>query len=329
MYHVKVCYISLFCVGELSAPYSELKEPFEAWYDLEGNRSRIDYQDGTVRTFLNGNDLDYGAIYTITPVTNETEIQAIKCFQLKGTKEDPIHPQAPLPDLQGFEVCNKSQCLFFFFFMRSIIDLDTDFHCFTEMFVKSLFIFKFEKMENHADVLCEVWKKVAQAGHKKNTYRLWVTRPEGNDSPAIPHRFEMEGFNTLLESHNDKYTIDYSDFSSQTESDIFTRPEEMYSKEFPNPIEEHQILANPIQDYVSTSPISHAHRLFGPFKKKFKRQYRSEKEHEERENIFVHTLRYVHSTNRAGHTFSVGINHFADQKKEELAMMTGGLLLPL
>ncbi|RXN26250.1 synaptotagmin 1 isoform X1 [Labeo rohita] len=276
--------------GELSAPYSELKEPFEAWYDLEGNRSRIDYQDGTVRTFLNGNDLDYGAIYTITPVTNETEIQAIKCFQLKGTKEDPIHPQAPLPDLQGFE---------------------------------------FEKMENHADVLCEVWKKVAQAGHKKNTYRLWVTRPEGNDSPAIPHRFEMEGFNTLLESHNDKYTIDYSDFSSQTESDIFTRPEEMYSKEFPNPIEEHQILANPIQDYVSTSPISHAHRLFGPFKKKFKRQYRSEKEHEERENIFVHTLRYVHSTNRAGHTFSVGINHFADQKKEELAMMTGGLLLPL
>ncbi len=30
---------------------------------------------GTVRTFLIGNDLDYGAIYTIT---NDTKIQAIK-----------------------------------------------------------------------------------------------------------------------------------------------------------------------------------------------------------------------------------------------------------
>ncbi|KAL0166230.1 hypothetical protein M9458_038074, partial [Cirrhinus mrigala] len=53
-------------------------------------------------------------------------------------------------------------------------------------------------MENHAGVLCEVWNKVTQAGHKKNTYCLWVARPEGNGSPATPHRFEMKGFNTLL-----------------------------------------------------------------------------------------------------------------------------------
>lgn len=60
---------------------------------------------GTVHTFLIGNDLDYGAIYKITPVTTKTEIQAIKCFQLNGTKDDPIRPQAALPDLQNFEVC--------------------------------------------------------------------------------------------------------------------------------------------------------------------------------------------------------------------------------
>ncbi|KAL0166310.1 hypothetical protein M9458_038154, partial [Cirrhinus mrigala] len=225
----------------------------------------------TVRTFLIGDDWDHGAIYKITPV-----LRVIKCFQLKGTKEDPIRPQAALPDLQGFE---------------------------------------FEKMENHTGVLCE-------AGHKKNTYRLWVTRPEGNDSPATPHRFEMEGFNTLLESYNDKYTIDYSDFSPQTEADIFTPPE-MTCEEFPDPVEEHQILANPIQDYVSTSPVSHAHRLFGPFKEKFNRLYKSEKEHEERENIFIHTQRYVHSTNRAGLSFTVGINDFADWTKAEMARMRG------
>ncbi|XP_051727704.1 counting factor associated protein D-like [Ctenopharyngodon idella] len=283
MYHVK---------GELSLPFSGdsgIKEPFEVWYDLEGNRSRIDYHNGTVRTFLIGKDSDYGVIYQITPVTTETEIQAVKCFQLKGTKEDPIRPQSALPDLQGFE---------------------------------------FEKMEDCAGVQCEVWKKVTQAGHKKNTYRLWVKRPEGSDSPAVPYHFEMEGFNTLLESHKDKYMIDYSDFSSQTESDIFTPPGAMTCHEFPDPPEEHQILANPLQDYVSTSPVSHAHRLFGPFKEKFQRKYESEKEHEERESYFLHTFRHVHSTNRAGLTYSLGINHFADRSEAEMARMTGGLIIP-
>ncbi|KAK9957599.1 hypothetical protein ABG768_011836 [Culter alburnus] len=279
MYHVK---------GELNLPYSDdsgLKEPFEVWYDLEGNRSRIDYRNSTVRTFLIGNDLDYGVIYQITPVP----VKAIKYFQLKGTKEDPIRPQAALPDLQGFE---------------------------------------FEKMEDYAGVQCEVWKKVTQAGHKKNTYRLWVKRPEGSDSPAVPYHFEMEGFNTLLGSHKDKYMIDYSDFSSQTESDIFTPPGGMTYEEFPDPPEEHQILANPLQDYVSTSPVTHAHRLFGSFKEKFNRQYESEKEHEERENNFLHTLRHVHSINRAGLTFSLGINDFSDWSKAEKARLTGGLIIP-
>ncbi|XP_048057599.1 counting factor associated protein D-like [Megalobrama amblycephala] len=282
MYHVK---------GELNLPYSgdsDIKEPFEVWYDLEGNRSRIDYYDSTVRTFLIGNDLDYGVIYT--SVIPDTEIKdTIKYFQLKGTKEDPIHPQAALPDLQGFE---------------------------------------FEKMEDYSGVQCEVWKKVTQAGHKKNTYRLWVKRPEGSDSPAVPYHFEMEGFNTLLESHNDKYMIDYSDFSSQTESDIFTPPGGMTYEEFPDPPEEHQILANPLQDYVSTSPVSHAHRLFGPFKEKFERQYESEKEHEERENNFVHNLRLVHSENRSGLSYGLGINDFADWSKAEMGMMRGGLCVP-
>jgi len=37
----------LFYLGMLTLPYSddELKEPFEVWYDLEGNRSRINYHN--------------------------------------------------------------------------------------------------------------------------------------------------------------------------------------------------------------------------------------------------------------------------------------------
>jgi len=51
--------------------------------------------------------LDYGVTYKITPVTTETEFNTMKCFQLNGTKEDPIRPQTALPDLQGFEVCTS------------------------------------------------------------------------------------------------------------------------------------------------------------------------------------------------------------------------------
>nr|XP_021332958.1 uncharacterized protein si:dkey-183k8.2 [Danio rerio] len=189
------------------------------------------------------------------------------------------------------------------------------------MCIKSLSVLQFEKMEDCKGVQCEVWKNVKEAGHKKNTYRLWVTRGEAAYSPVTPQRFEIEGFNSLLGSHNDKYSIEYSDFSSQTEPDIFTPPAGFTCEEFP---EERQILANPFQDYVNTHPVSHAHLMLGPFKEKFNRQNESEKEHEKRENLFLHTFSFVHSNNRAGLTYSVGINHFADKK--ELTRMTGGLL---
>lgn len=91
------------------------------------------------------------------------------------------------------------------------------------MFIK-LFVLQFEKIEYYAGVLCEVWKNVTTVGHKKNTYRLWVTRPEGIDSSAMPHHYEMMGFNTLLGSHYDKYIVDYSDFSSQVDPNIFKLP---------------------------------------------------------------------------------------------------------
>lgn len=59
---------------------------------------------GQVSTFQIGTDLHYGALYKITPVTTETEINVMKCFQLNGTKDEPVLPQGALPDLQGFQV---------------------------------------------------------------------------------------------------------------------------------------------------------------------------------------------------------------------------------
>lgn len=80
-------------------------------------------------------------------------------------------------------------------------------------------------MEYFAGVLCEVWKNVTVFGHKKNTYRLWVARPEGGASLAKPYHYEMMGYNTLLGSHYDKYLIDYSYFSPVTDPKDFNLPD--------------------------------------------------------------------------------------------------------
>ncbi|XP_036422410.1 digestive cysteine proteinase 1-like [Colossoma macropomum] len=275
MHHVK---------GVISLPYAEIKEPFEAWYDLEGKRSRIDYYHGQVCTFQLGTAVPQGVSYKVTPVTTETEFNAMKCFQVNGTKEDPVLPQAALPNVQGFQ---------------------------------------FEKMDYYAGVLCEVWKNITIVGHKKNTYRLWVTRPEGGPSVATPHHYEMMGYNTLLGSHYDKYLIDYSDFSPRTDPKDFNLPDGMDCGPFPGPGAEHRLLANPIQDLIHTSPVGHAHRLFGHFKEKYQRDYETEEEHEKREHNFVHNIRYVHSMNRAGLSFSLSVNHLADHSQAELAVMRG------
>lgn len=80
-------------------------------------------------------------------------------------------------------------------------------------------------MEYFSGLWCEVWKNVTVVGHKKNTYRLWVARPEGQASLAKPYHYEMMGYNTLLGSHYDKYLIDYSDFSPKTDPKDFNLPD--------------------------------------------------------------------------------------------------------
>ncbi|XP_047663956.1 digestive cysteine proteinase 2-like isoform X2 [Tachysurus fulvidraco] len=259
-----------------ASPFAERTVPdFGQMYHIKGQ----------VSTFQLSAAGDQGVSYKITPVTTETEFNAKKCFQVNGTKEDPVLPQPVLPDLKGFQ---------------------------------------FEQMEFFAGLWCEVWKNVTVVGHKKSTYRLWVAKPEGGASLAKPYHYEMMGYNTLLGSHYDKYLIDYSEFSPETDPKDFNLPAGMSCGPFPGPGVEHRILANPIQDLIHTSPVGHVHRLFGHFKEKYERDYEDDVEHEKREHNFVHNVRYIHSRNRAGLSYSLSVNHLADRTEKELAMMRGG-----
>ncbi|XP_068603139.1 digestive cysteine proteinase 1 [Brachionichthys hirsutus] len=276
-YHVK---------GMISLPYAEIEEPFEAWFDLSSNSSRIDYYHGQVSTFQLGAEQQWGVAYKITPETTEVEQNVMKCFQVNGTKDEAISPQASLPQVQGF---------------------------------------KFLRKEYYEGSLCEVWQHVNNVGAKKNTYTLWVIPSEGGGTklPDTPVHYEMMGYNTLLGSHYDKYLVDYTEFSPRVDPKAFLLPEGMSCGRFPGPGVEHHMLANPMQELIHTSASGHTQRIFGYFKDKFQRQYSDEREHEERQQAFVNNLRYIHSKNRAGLSFSLALNSLSDRTKSELASMRG------
>lgn len=40
--------------GVIQLPYAKIEEPFQAWVDLKNGKSRIDYYDGTDKTFQMG-----------------------------------------------------------------------------------------------------------------------------------------------------------------------------------------------------------------------------------------------------------------------------------
>ncbi|XP_068189106.1 digestive cysteine proteinase 2 isoform X1 [Antennarius striatus] len=276
-YHVK---------GVISLPYAEIEEPFEGWFDLSSNSSRINYYHGQVSTFQLAAAQQWGVAYKITPETTEVEQNVMKCFQINGTESDPIKPQATLPQVQDF---------------------------------------KFLRKEYYEGYLCDVWQHVNVVGTKNNKYTLWVIPSErdGKNLPDTPIHYEMMGYNTLLRSHYDKYLVDYTEFSSEVNPETFLVPEGMTCGEFPGPGVEHHLLANPMQDIVHTSESVHSQRIFNHFKDQFQRQYKDEREHEERQQAFVQNLRYIHSKNRAGLSYTLALNALSDCTKAELSTIRG------
>ncbi|XP_077991240.1 digestive cysteine proteinase 1-like [Glandiceps talaboti] len=94
--------------GTLRLPYAELEEPFEIYYNVTLGNSRIDFYGGLDKTYLLGNDGDYGSTYVITPMVMNGSQAAAACVVMKGEKEMPVLPQTALPDLTGFTNQGKS-----------------------------------------------------------------------------------------------------------------------------------------------------------------------------------------------------------------------------
>ncbi|XP_057341416.1 digestive cysteine proteinase 1 [Microplitis mediator] len=278
--------------GTLYIPYAEIKEPFYAWYDGKLGSSRIDYYGGMVKTFQLSGDGSHGSSIKIAPMTTEEEMNKESCFKIYGDEQMAIRPQTILPDTHGM------QCIG-------------------------------EEMINGIE--CEKWRLVEKFGEKTNKYTLWIRYKKSSESgikQAIPVRYEMKGFNSLLGSHYDHYYLNYDWYSYETpDANVFEVANNMSCTGFPGPGDRHLFTFNPMREFISNDH-RHVDTEFNIFKRKYNKQYKDLKEHGNRTEVFRQNLRYIHSMNRKSQGYQLEVNHLADRTDDELKYLRGKQYTP-
>lgn len=275
--------------GVLYIPYAEIEESFEAWYDKPTGRSRIDYYGGTVKTYQLSQELEFGTSLKIAPVSTDDTLNEITCLQVNGSQSDPVEIQSILPDAKAFQLAGS---------------------------------------EEKAGAKCDKFVFEETIGQKTNLYTLWVRYKKSPKYPAsrmpIPVRYEMKGYNSLLGSHYDHYFLEYDHYSHE---DI---PNEIFEVEldkpcvgFPGPGNGHHATFNPMKEFIHPTDTVHHDIELAKFLAKHGIEYGNETETEYRKSIFVNNLRFIHSKNRAGLGYSLGVNHLSDKTDEELAALRG------
>lgn len=272
--------------GVLQIPYAEIEEPFYGWFDKASGRSRIDYYGGMVKTYQLTSQYQFGTSLKFAPVSTNDFKNRETCLQVNGTSDNRVEVQAILPDARNFSLIGT---------------------------------------EDLNGLKCDKFRLKETIGMKKNVYTLWVTYKKSPKYPSslmpIPVRYEMKGYNTLLGSHIDHYYLTYEYYDHQ---DI---PNEVFDVEFENcisfPGPGHYATFNPMKEFMYPHHSEHVHEEFEKFKKKHSVEYESHHEHENRINIFRQNLRFIHSANRAGKSYSLGVNHLADRTADELRAIRG------
>ncbi|XP_064470526.1 digestive cysteine proteinase 2-like [Ornithodoros turicata] len=287
--------------GVLHLPYAEIKEPFMGYFDATRNLSRVDYYGDMVQTVQvagnreNCSTLCNGVVYKIAYMPNKATWEPERtCFQVNGTENITVTIQSVLPDVRNFTFSGSEPCMSDGQWSR-----DTQ--------------------------VCDRYDLVETIGAKVNRYTLWVSLDEAGD--AVPRRYLMHGYNTLLGSHYDKYEVLYSNFQKGPfNPDVFNISSLTTAKcrGFPGPGAESLALHNPMAEFMNNHD-AHVHQAFDEFKEVHGKRYTDSQEHEKRMNIFRQNLRFIHSTNRANLGYNVAVNHLADQTDEELLYLRGKL----
>jgi len=270
--------------GLLSIPFAEISEPIAAWADLGAGASRVDYYGGMVKTFQRGDLGEYGLMAKIIPVTTETQLNKIDCFKVDGGEDMRIQPQSVLPDISEFSLLG-------------------------------------DDLKNGES--CQKWQKIEKIGEKINKYTMWLKVSEGANGFAVPVHYEMKGYNNVFGSHFDHYYLEYSNFSPEVpDPSVFNLFSSMTCTGWPGPGMDHTYTMNPVREFVDNHDV-HVSEQWGDFTKKHAKEYTSKTEEGHRLDIFRQNLRFIHSKNRQGLTYTLASNHLADWSASELAALRG------
>ena len=216
-------------------------------------------------------------------MTNEEVTNKIDCFQVDGDSSNPVSAQSMLPDISDFNLIGKEL--------------------------------------KHGNK-CQKWQKAERIGAKVNKYTMWI-RYDNNQSP-VPVHYEMKGYNTLLGSHYDHYFVTYTDFKAEVLDhshvfDIFLKKD---CHGWPGPGIDHTYTMNPMREFIHNDDI-HVRDTFEEFKTKHNKNYDNDDEHERRLDVYRQNMRFIHSKNRKGLSYSLASNHLADRTDQEMRVLRG------
>lgn len=159
-------------------------------------------------------------------------------------------------------------------------------------------------------------------GQRDNMYKFYYKLDD--QKQYVPVLYTMLGYDTLLGSHYDKYSVTYSTFDTNVPDGIFDYMSQFECGDFPGPgatgKNEHGIMMNPMKDLVQTSRFDDAH---GEFAKSFDKNYKHEVERRKAGNNYMQNLRYINSKNRQGLSYKLKVNHMADMTRAERRRMLG------
>ncbi|CAF0802000.1 unnamed protein product [Adineta ricciae] len=271
--------------GVIQLPYAEISEPFESWIDVTLGFSRIDYYGGAAKTLQRKgkSDQDFGANYKIVPISTEEVLNQLTCFQSNGSAEGSVDVQHTVPDINSFEDLGPSEW---------------------------------------RGIKCQMYQSIDQVGDKRSTYTYYI-----NAETKHPVHYEMFGYDTLIGSHFDKYTIDYYNYDEEPiDESLFHFTDELKCIPFPDSDNEHtspRVLFNPMSEYINRHGEDELESSFEQFKRKHSYRYNDEHEHRHRLKVFRHNNRYVNAKNRAGLSYKMKLNKFADRTDEELRVLRG------
>lgn len=272
--------------GVINLPYAEIKEAFNAYFDLENNRSRIDYYGGMVQTYQRGDQQPYGMSYKVAPFTTETVLNDRTCFEVNGTHDGEVLAQAIIPDLSEFTYKGEVSCKW---------------------------------------GTCEQWVQAIEVGDVVSRYKFWLTRgKDGTPVPRMYEMKGYDNLIGSHYDKYVLHYLEFD--QNKPDPTLFDLPSDLDCHGFPGPGSGriHKVEINPMREFMYLDD-SHIKDAFEQFKEDHNVSYQHDKEHTHRLHRFRHNYRFIKSHNRKGKSYVLKVNHLADRSDDEISYLRGRL----